>query len=802
MDVKQLGNKTKNSGKITAPLLCTVLALSACGGSSGGEPASESFGTISGTAAKGIVRNALVTALELDSSGKELRTLGTATTDEKGNYELPVNKDYAGGPILFKLSALSDGSTRMVCDISDGCKNNVKFGETLSLGEDFKIESILPNVEKGTKAKAHITPFTHMAAKRVLAGSVSPDAIKKAFSEVSQVVGIDVLKTAPMDITKISEGSESSEEQRVYGAFLAAAGKLAVDDPEGLEAGLKKLANTFEDGQFNADDSFSITSFMDAVNTQAEHAKIKSPKLDGIIANIKAQTDKDGNFDPEPSSTATAPPVDKAKALVKDIRTWVSSVNDLSDPAKAFDADVEKIAKVMNSNSTVLAEMTANVTTSIFEKFQSNAKEGTLHLGEHTISVSNRQGASVGTVGVTLSNESGIKIVIPEQTLEGIMFNLELATNLPKEALDKSSFNLEKAKISATGKVSNSEASMELDAVNFMVEFESPLTITPDADKPPLPKIKHASLSGKTILKAEGATFDGNASMKFAKLTQPVQSAMEGNSSVSLEKVSIDGEFLLDDGNSFSANATLTVNNAATFDTFAFLRHQPVMWINGHNNTDPLNAKSKFTSLYPDQPQSSSFSAYFGHSQTCYYGPSNYECRGEDFLDATEYVSDIVKQQYPSAIELKNINVGVNLVDGGVLDTSYSAQVVFPDFETAEKFAQATLIVTLDLALKGYPNSKAVIVADRNKIKGGDFSMTLILDGRVTTYSALVDADSPIPETMKVTNLDNVTLELTRNVNQLGGKISVDGAEVGTIENTDSGLFMVRYKDGSFETLQ
>ena len=80
--------------------------------------------------------------------------------------------------------------------------------------------------------------------------------------------------------------------------------------------------------------------------------------------------------------------------------------------------------------------------------------------------------------------------------------------------------------------------------------------------------------------------------------------------------------------------------------------------------------------------------------------------------------------------------------------------------------------------------------------------MTLILDGRVTTYSALVDADSPIPETMKVTNLDNVTLELTRNVNQLGDKISVDGAEVGTIENTDSGLFMVRYKDGSFETLQ
>ncbi len=799
MDVKQQGNKTNNFGKITAPILCAVLALSACGGSSGSGPASESFGSISGTAAKGIVRNALVTALELDSSGKELRTLGTAATDEKGNYELPVNKDYAGGPILFKLSALSDGSTQMVCDISDGC-NGVEFGKTVSLGESFKIESILPNVAKGTEVKAHITPFTHMAAKRVLAGgSVSSEAIQNAFSEVSKVVGIDVLKIAPMDITKISEGSE---EQRVYGAFLAAAGKLAADDAGGLAAGLTKLTDSFKDGKFTAEDDFSISSFIAAARVEAEHAKIKSPQLEKIIATIEAQTDKDGNFDPEPSSTATAPPVDKAKALVKDIRTWVSSVNNLSDPAKAFDADVETIAKVMNSNSTVLAEMTANVTTSIFEKFQSIAKKGTLQLGEHTINIADRQGRSVGDAKVILSDDNGLKMLIPEQTLEGTTFNLELVTNLPKEALSNSSFNLDKAKISTTGKVGNSKASMKLDAVNFMVEFESPLTITPNAEKPPLPKIKHASLSGKTILTADDAIFVGNASMKFAKLTQPAQSAMDGNSSVSLERVDIDGEFLSGDGNSFSTNATLMVNNAATFDTFAFLRHQPEMWIHGHNNTDPLNATLKFTSLYSDQPQSSSFSANFGHEQTCYYGPSNYECRGEDFLDATEYVSDIVRQQYPSAIELKNISVGVNLVDGGVLDTSYHAQAVFPDFETAENFAQAALSVTLDLAVKGYPKSKAVIIADRNKMKGGDLSMTLIRDGRVTTYSVLVDADNPMPETIKVTNLDNVALELTRNVNQLSGDISVDGAKVGTIESTDSGLFMVRYQDGTFEALQ
>jgi len=723
---------------------------------------------------------------------------------------LPVDKDYAGGPILFKLSALSDGNTKMVCDISDGCKNNVKFGETLSLGEDFEIESILPKVEKETEAKAHITPFTHMAAKRVLEdGSVSLDDIKNAFSEVSKVVGIDVLKTVPMDITNTAEGSVGSDDQRVYGAFLAAAGKLAVDDADGLVAGLTKLTDSFKDGKFTAEDDFSITSILDAVQAEdaarveAGHAKIKTPQLEKIISTIEAQIDEDGNYDPQ-SSTATDSPVDKAKALVGDIRTWVNSVNDLSDPVKAFDADVEKIAKVVNSNSTVLAEMTANVITSIFEKFQSMSDKGTLQLGEHTINIADRQGASVGNARVILSDENGIKMVIPEQALGGITFNLELATNLPKEALDNDSFDLDKAKITTTGAVSNSKASMELTAVNLVVEFESPLTITPDVDKLPLPGIKHASLSGKTILKADDATFNGNASMKFAKLNQEAMKG--GRTTVSLEKVSIDGEFLTN-GNSFSANATLTVNNAATFDTFAFLRHQPVIWVNEHKNGDPLNVESRFPSLHHDQVLPPIFHASFNSGQTCYRGydlnhvSTGYECRGEDFFGATESVSEKVKQQYPSASDIRNIYVGVSQ-EGAGLKTNYSAEVVFPDFETAEKFAQATLSVTLDLALKGYPNSKAVIVADRNRIKGGDLSMTLIRDGRVTTYSALVNADNPIPETIKVTNLDNVALELTRNVNQLSGKISVDGAEAGTIESTDSGLFMVRYQDGTFEALQ
>lgn len=456
----------------------------------------------------------------------ELRTIGTAITDEEGHYQLPVAREYAGGPVLIKLSARSGGSTLMVCDISEGCDNDVKFGETLTLGNAFEIESILPEVEKGAVIKAHITPFTHMAAKRVLAGSVNPESITKAYSEVSQIVGIDVLKTEPIDITKTAEGSAVTNDQHAYSAFLAAAGKLAVKDPGGLEAGLIKLADTFKDGKFDAEDDFSIGDLIKATKEEAEASKIDAPELDKIISTIKAQVDENGNFDPKPSPTATALPVEKAKALVGDIRTWVNSVNELNDPAKAFDVDVEAAAKVLNSNSTVLAEMTINIVTSIFEEFQSivSRHDRTLELGKHTIEMTNRQGEIVGNIEVELLDDNGIKMMISEQTLEDITFDFSLATDIPKKALDEESFDLQTAQISASGTIeSNNDVSITLNGVDLKVVFEQPVTVNSPSKATMSRDIKLATFAGHATVKADNASFSGHASMKFVDLTeQPV----------------------------------------------------------------------------------------------------------------------------------------------------------------------------------------------------------------------------------------------------------------------------------------
>ena len=53
--------------------------------------------TLSGTAAKGIIQQGIVTAVELDASGNEVATVCTATTDASGHYELKLGDNYTGG---------------------------------------------------------------------------------------------------------------------------------------------------------------------------------------------------------------------------------------------------------------------------------------------------------------------------------------------------------------------------------------------------------------------------------------------------------------------------------------------------------------------------------------------------------------------------------------------------------------------------------------------------------------------------------------------------------------------------------
>jgi hypothetical protein len=792
--------RKRTYGSMFVLSVAAVLIITGCSSGGDGGESNKNFATTEGTAAKGIIRNGVITAFELDSNGTLVRNLGTTTTNNEGKYSLPVGGNYTRGPVLLKVTASEDGKTIMVCDVSSGCGAGVDFGDTFSLENTFEMTTILPSLQEDASVDAHITPFTHMAARRAMRGEINDDNINKAISEVNKVVGVDIQETAPIDITKTTP--TSSPEALVYSAFLAAAGQLVVSDSGGLSKGLEKLAGTFEDGKFDTNDDFTITDLISAVEVEVDaNAGIDTTELRDQIFLIEVQTEN-GNFDPESSDTVSRPPLEQAKALVSDARTWIDSIVELETPMEAFAIDIDEAAKVLDANSVALTEMAADVITSVAEKLESEHNtNGTLELVTYPVDVMDSQGQTVGEVDAVLSdnNGDGLKFAIKKKSgLNGVELDLVVTTNIPEKALSGGVFDLESAKLFVSGSVANDQASIKLNELRLNVSFETEVNVDPEGDAPEV-DISSASMYGEITLIANGVTFKGNAGLSFVALNKAAPSS---NNTVSLRKAEINGKFTSSNGKSFSAAAKLTINNAASFDTFAFFDHEPTLWVQKFEPGDLFDAElwareqnSSLTTI-----DSVSFESF--QNETCYGGQIAindwfWNCVPGDLLDAESKVYENVKDQYPTAKDVSNVRINYS-----PNSTSYWASVNFGDFETAANYANATFSVSVNLALQGYPDTRAVITAERNSLEGGDIRMSLVRKGLILTFIASISETDPITGTLTVSNADGAKMVLSASDGVLEGILSVQGTKVGTVEQTNDGLLLVRYKDGNFETLQ
>ncbi|HQR94982.1 MAG TPA: hypothetical protein PLF09_00100, partial [Thiotrichales bacterium] len=118
-----------------AAVIVSATLLTACGGGGdspiGGTSTTTtgSSSSLSGTAAKGIIKQALVTAEELVGTSWVAR--GTATTDNNGDYTLTMT-GYTNG--VVRVTVTPTASTRMVCDAPSGCIS--ADGSTTPFGSD------------------------------------------------------------------------------------------------------------------------------------------------------------------------------------------------------------------------------------------------------------------------------------------------------------------------------------------------------------------------------------------------------------------------------------------------------------------------------------------------------------------------------------------------------------------------------------------------------------------------------------------------------------------------------------------
>ncbi len=480
----------------------------------------EQFATVQGVAAKGIIQKGIVEAVEVDANGNDLQIVGKAKTDDAGRYEIKILGNYQGGPIVFRIKA--DQDTRMICDVhvSGACE----YGKPTTLDPNFVLEAIVPKVQKAAKVKAQITPLTAMAVARVRAAGlgVNEQAIRDANSALSEMVGADILDIEPIDITKDAD-PQSSEEQKLYAAFVAGVGRVAFEDPEGLAKGLKKVAKSYEDGDLDEEEEggMTLSKVLAAVEDEGIKGKTKVAEV-AHRAEIIRSLSNNGRFIPKPAPAEDARnKVDIAKELVSDVRTWMGSLAGLQDPVAKFGVNLEAVGSVLDQNAATLTTLYATTLEQVVTALDGKPVQELP--GTHYVPIQAADGSALGTVIVEVATQEGLRFHIsedPNSPIGEADLSLQVTSNIIPDNDSLSLFRLNQPELTVTGSVENGATKIALQDLKVAFEFEQPVTLDVNAaDGPEPPQISAAELEGKVEIrnKVNAAGFNGELDTKFVK---------------------------------------------------------------------------------------------------------------------------------------------------------------------------------------------------------------------------------------------------------------------------------------------
>ncbi len=199
-------------------LVAGTVGLAACGG--GGSSAASAVtppppvqGTISGTAVKGPVGGATVTAYAI-ANGMMGAPIGTATTDASGHYSIAIGS--YSGPVMLQLSG--------------GSYTDEATGTTMSMRAGDVLTAAMQSVAAGSATSGiQLTPLTSMAQAMAahMTGGMSDANIASANANVGAyfMVG-NILTTMPMN-PLVSGSGTGSQDAINYGMTLAAMSELA-----------------------------------------------------------------------------------------------------------------------------------------------------------------------------------------------------------------------------------------------------------------------------------------------------------------------------------------------------------------------------------------------------------------------------------------------------------------------------------------------------------------------------------------------------------------------------------------------
>lgn len=273
------------------PIAILTTLLAACGGGGGSDSGTSNIapavteGTITGTASKGILQKAIVTAYKI-SDGKKGDKLGTPVmTGDNGEYSLKIS-GYAGA-VLLEMT--SDANTKMLCDIPAGCESTTDFGKPVSAA-GLTLQTILPELKANNKTA--ITPFTHLASQYAAQKGYNKANIEAALSQIADLFNLPALnETTPVNAAGDLSNATTTEQQ--YAVMNAAIAQLAgkVGD---ISAKLKALSDEInaKNGQLQSSEAGTTNTKLDLADVLAAAKKVvesnKLNRLDKGIGSILA----------------------------------------------------------------------------------------------------------------------------------------------------------------------------------------------------------------------------------------------------------------------------------------------------------------------------------------------------------------------------------------------------------------------------------------------------------------------------------------------------------------------------------
>ncbi|TCS41413.1 hypothetical protein [Reinekea marinisedimentorum] len=801
-----------------------AIALAFAGCSSGGSDGDDSTTySASGAVAKGIIIGGQVTARELVDGDWVER--GSAITDESGAYTLDM-ENYQGGIVVLSVASLP--TTEMI----DDDPSSSTFGQSIAADPNLEMDSVIGSVGSGTVSNVPITPYTHMAAaivgKTLEAGSpVTDDVVDNANSEVSVLVGFDVINTAVVDVTNADAMANASAFEQ-QAAMLCAAVTMMVDESTSLADVVDLLADSFEDGIFSSTDGILISDLTDAWSAIASNTAFDDLVDDTVILQIENKTaaintavaaSGDGSYNPEPSGNAGDPDIVIAKAVMSDMRSLVNNMletdydtpldlvaDEAGDVVDLFDRDMAAIAEFTElgiqtmleelslSNDVYLEELELNSTTAV----QVEVYDELVYLGDLTLSVTDPvAGAQIVLSGtLTGSGEDAASVVYNDLTL---------STNVPLEDFlnlmtDQTTYSLE-----VSGSVSSADSSIGMTDGTVTVVAEEPVSEGVE------PSFSSISLSDMTlVLDSDGGTFTGTAGFSFVAVDEASVSApLYGDIAfLTLSSVDLSGDFALDSGAEFAASVSLDLSNSDTFDIAAFLNQHNVVYVwmydvLSQTEIDNLVA----TGLLANDYWELDYGHYWNSTFAWTYDDVNGWLEADGSYASFAAVVDPEAALAEAMTSTSEYDVWwIDLWASSTGESELEAEIELGSLdETENSFLQLEFTLSTALTgISGMPNIEVTATVVRSALNAGSAVVQLNWDDDLYVMTLAVDDFDNEIASLTITNPDNASLILTNidddeSMDELTGELLVGDSKIADIETLDNGLVKITYIDETIE---